>query len=121
MATIWVVDDDQDIRETLGQLLVEEGYQVRISGDAQEALSSLRAASHPPDLMLLDLMMPVMNGWELLAEMSEDVRLRTIPVVVITAAGVRAVPGAVGCLPKPIHLERLLAAVEQHAAPRFSP
>ena len=114
--TILVVDDDQDIRDTLTELLVDEGYAVVSAAHGGEALSTLRREPRP-DLILLDLMMPVMDGWQFRAEQSRDPAIADIPVVVVSATGKDdkvAKLGAAQLLKKPIRLEDLLDAVERH-------
>jgi CheY-like chemotaxis protein len=81
-----IVDDDEEIRETLADLLSQEGYEVVEAGDGVRALDRLRTEAKP-DVILLDLMMPNMNGWELHQELQQDGSLAAIPVVVMTAAG----------------------------------
>jgi len=112
---ILIVEDDDDIREALAQILQLEGYVVREACNGQEALDI--SALHPtPSLILLDLMMPVMDGWQFRAEQMKDPILSKVPVVVISAdASVHekvASFGAASVLPKPISLDRLLRAVE---------
>ena len=113
---ILVVDDDPDIRETLAELLQEEGYAVSSAAHGGEALSALRTDPRP-DLILLDLMMPIMDGWQFRAEQKKDPELASIPVVIISATGRDEFVSSLGAaqfLKKPINLEQLLAAVEQH-------
>ncbi|XXT22232.1 response regulator [Sorangium sp. So ce429] len=113
---ILVVDDDPDIRETLAELLQEEGYAVSSAAHGGEALSALRADPRP-GLILLDLMMPIMDGWQFRAEQKKDPELASIPVVIISATGRDEFVSSLGAaqfLKKPINLEQLLAAVEQH-------
>ncbi len=113
---ILVVDDDPDIRETLAELLQEEGYAVTSAAHGGEALLSLRAEPRP-GLILLDLMMPIMDGWQFRAEQKKDPELASIPVVIISATGRDELVSSLGAaqfLKKPINLEQLLAAVEQH-------
>ena len=115
--TIVVVDDDTDLRETLGELLVDEGYDARLFENGRAALDFLRHADGDPQLILLDLMMPEMNGWQFREEQLKDDRLRDIPVVVMTAS--RSVEGAAltasEVLYKPIGLGELIEAVERNA------
>jgi len=112
--TIVLVEDDEGIRETMAALLEDEGYAVVQAANGEEGLDRLRAAADPC-LVLLDLWMPVMNGWQMLAEMQADEQLRRVPVVVISAAGDMAPPtGAVAFLRKPIRLEVLLASVASY-------
>jgi CheY-like chemotaxis protein len=115
--TIFVVDDDQDIRDTLTELLQEEGYSVVRASHGGEALRMLREGPRP-SLILLDLMMPVMDGWQFRAEQRKDPALASIPVVVISATGKDekvSTLGAVQFLKKPIRLEQLLEAVAWHS------
>ena len=106
-----------DLRETLGELLVDEGYDARLFENGRAALDFLRHADDDPLLILLDLMMPEMNGWQFREEQLKDDRLRDIPVVVMTAS--RAVEEeqltAREILYKPIGLGELISAVERNA------
>lgn len=115
--TILVVDDDPDLLDVTRFALEGEAFEVATARNGQEALELLRAGE-PPGLVLLDLMMPVMNGWEFLEEVAKDPSLRAIPVVVLTAANPEGVPGAVEILRKPIDLEELIEAVERHRGRR---
>jgi len=112
---ILIVEDDDDIREALTQILQLEGYVVREASNGREALD-ISAQNPTPSLILLDLMMPVMDGWQFRAEQMKDPILSKVPVVVISAdASVHekvASFGAASVLPKPISLDRLLRAVE---------
>lgn len=112
--TILVVDDDQDLLDVTRFVLEGEGYGVLTARNGEEALGLLRAGP-PPALVLLDLMMPVMNGWAFLEERAREPALQAIPVLVLTASEPEEVPGAVGILRKPFDLDDLINAVEQHA------
>lgn len=115
--TVMIVEDDFDIRDALTQILEFEGYHVVVAGNGQEALMQLRDGQKP-GLILLDLMMPVMDGWQFRVEQQKDARLNAIPVVIISADGrvyqKASAIGAVGYLKKPVELEVLLNTVEQH-------
>ena len=112
--TILVVDDDQDIRETVCMLLEDEGYRAVGAANGAEALAMLDNAEHPC-LVLLDLMMPVMNGWEFIEQLEKRHALDEIPVVVQSAADEVLRPDGVrGYLKKPVHLDTLLARVRQY-------
>jgi CheY-like chemotaxis protein len=121
---ILIVEDDDDIREALAQILQLEGYVVREAANGREALDI--SAQHPkPSLILLDLMMPVMDGYQFRAEQMKDANLSKVPVVVISADTSvyekMASFGAAAVLPKPISLDRLLRAVEGlYPSPRKS-
>jgi two-component system response regulator MprA len=98
--TVLVVDDDLDIRSTIGQILREEGFTVRTARDGLEALLSI--ADVEPDLVLLDLMMPVLDGWQVL-ETLRSARSQ-IPVVILSAFPAE---GCAGYIKKPVSYERL--------------
>jgi CheY-like chemotaxis protein len=119
---ILIVDDDEAIRETLAQVLAEEGFGVDASANGREALAWLRAhAGGSTVLVLLDLMMPIMDGRAFLREKEGDPSLSSVPVVVITAGGgcaqLRRLYQIAGCLGKPISVPRLLAIVNSAAMP----
>jgi CheY-like chemotaxis protein len=116
-----VVDDDFDIRQALREVLEEEGYTILEAGHGREALDLLRRADTKPGLILLDLMMPTMDGWQLRTRLREDPVLAKIPIVIMTAhAGVlRAVANVqppTPVLPKPLDLERLLELVARYCS-----
>ena len=118
--TVFIVDDDRDIREMLTEILTDEGYAIASAADGLDALKQLRTRARTPCLILLDLMMPNMNGWEFCAAQQQDPRLSPIPVVVISARAdldraVAQIPVA-GHLSKPIDIDRLLHIVERHCA-----
>jgi CheY-like chemotaxis protein len=122
MATrVLIVEDDFASREALVLLLQAVGYETAEAADGGAALAYLRG--HPaPGLILLDLMMPVMDGWQFLAERRRDPELAAVPVVVFTAAGgidARAVRvmGAEDILHKPADADDVLAAVRRYARP----
>lgn len=112
MGKILVVEDNDDVREMMAVTLELEGHKVATAANGREALEQLRAGEKPC-LILLDLMMPVMNGWEFRREIEQDPALSNVPVVVVSAATgdiVRKTP-ADGFLSKPIDVERLLDVV----------
>jgi CheY-like chemotaxis protein len=87
--TILVVDDNIDAVEALAQILEYEGYAVATAYDGRAALEYL--GGHPtPDLTILDLMMPIMNGWELRAELAKVPALAKVPIVAMTGARARS-------------------------------
>ncbi len=116
---IIVVDDDNDLRETLFELLAEEGYDARCFGNGRAAIDYLRGAQpdDPPRLILLDLMMPEMDGWQFREVQLRDDRLADIPVVVMTASRALADNpiSASEILFKPMGLDDLLRAIERNA------
>ncbi len=108
-----VVDDERDIREAVSEVLKDEGYEVVDARDGAEALDQLRARH--PDLVLLDLMMPGMNGWEFCAARNREPGLSAIPVIVISALGRVSGLDAQAFLQKPFELDALVSAVRRYA------
>lgn len=114
---VLVIEDDDAIRETLADILQYEGYAVTTASDGREALARLRSGPYPA-LILLDLMMPRMNGWEFRAEQLVSQEFAAIPVIVLSGAhdGQRQATflNASGFLPKPIEVLRLLEVVRHY-------
>jgi signal transduction histidine kinase len=112
---ILVVEDDPPIQGALAVLLGDEGYEVSVAGDGEEALDRMEADDTLPDLILLDLRMPVMDGWEFRTAQRRDSRLATIPVVAISADGSSraAAISAQAFLRKPVDADELLATIER--------
>ncbi|HVZ72486.1 MAG TPA: response regulator [Polyangia bacterium] len=117
-AGVLVVEDDADITEALVQVLESEGMAVRAAGNGQIALDLLRAPGSPlPCVILLDLMMPVMDGWTFRSTQLRDPTIAHIPVVILTAGGPAAVTDRVradAMLRKPVDLETLLATLARY-------
>ena len=90
---VLVVDDDADIRESVSDVLTDEGYRVEQASNGAEALVKLADRERPPCLVFLDMMMPVMSGGELLAALARGDRLKNLPVVVVSANAVLAETG----------------------------
>ncbi|HEX9400922.1 MAG TPA: response regulator [Anaeromyxobacter sp.] len=117
--SVLVVDDDRDICEAVQTVLELEGYAVVMAGDGAEALARLRAGARPC-LIILDLMMPNMNGIQFREQQQRDPELRDIPVVVLSGdgtAGMKAAALGVEGLRKPVELEVLLDAVQRSCVP----
>lgn len=114
---ILVVDDDRDIRETLVDALESEGYAVISAVDGVDALERLRSEDRAPSVILLDLMMPRMNGLEFREALAQVDSWARIPIVVVSAdAHGRASAariGAAACLAKPMRLRELFSTVAQ--------
>jgi CheY-like chemotaxis protein len=107
---ILVVDDDAAIRQSLEDVLKDAGYDVVVARDGKEALGLLTPR---PALLLVDLMMPELDGWELIDEIERTAPLADIPVCVLSAIASHAPPKARAVLQTPIDLEELLATVER--------
>ena len=116
--TVLLVEDDEDIRNSIAEILADEGFQVVGAADGDDALRYLRAAAELPRLILLDLMMPVMDGWAFRTEQLADERLAKIPVVILSAAtDVRRHAAQLRVneyLVKPLDVPLLLNTIERH-------
>lgn len=114
--TVLIVEDDVDCREATHEILESEGFAAVSVNDGAEALAYLRNAE-PPGLILLDLMLPVMDGWQFLEARKAEPRLREIPVVIVSGErdlGRKASAlGVEGALLKPIELDVLLETVRR--------
>jgi CheY-like chemotaxis protein len=112
---VLVTEDDHEIREALEALLTEVGYRVLTAADGKQALELLRRLAGSddfPTVMLLDLMMPVMNGWEVLTELRNDPALSSLPVVVVSAFAEQAPKqGVYSVLRKPVEVKQLLGVL----------
>lgn len=115
--TILVVEDEEPVQQLVADLLGDEGYHVLIVGDGAQALALAHAER--PDLVVTDLMMPVMDGIELCRRLRADARTCEVPIVVMTAAG-RAQSDAARAdayLAKPFDLDALLEIVVSYVGP----
>ena len=114
--TILVVEDDHDVRDAMVQVLESEGFTAVAVGDGEEALTQLQGGLNPC-VILLDLMMPRMDGWEF---MEEHRRIEScIPIIVVSAyssAEQLRSAGVVAYLRKPVDIDALLALVRRHCA-----
>jgi len=115
-AAVLIVEDDSDLREMMAQLLTVEGFQAATASNGLAALEYLHRSDSPPDLILLDLMMPVMDGWQLRQALERDPELAPVPVVVLSALD-RPHAGQLGAsafLKKPLDFDRLLELVRRY-------
>jgi CheY-like chemotaxis protein len=110
---VLIVEDDRDIREELTSLLEENDYCVLVADHGRHALDVMRAGNRP-DAIILDLMMPVMDGWEFREHQKNDPELAPIPVIVTSASETSVDANAL--LRKPIDRDALLRALEQHTS-----
>ena len=113
---VLIVDDNGATRASLGLTLRAAGYATAEAGDGAQALAFLRAAGPPPAVVLLDLVMPVMTGWQFLVERAQDKALPAVPVVVLSAVpgiddDVLRRMGAEGVIRKPATVAEVLDAV----------
>jgi len=116
-AKVLVIEDDRGQREALSEILSRLGYEVQCAANGSEALELMRHSESLPGLILLDLMMPVMDGWEFRAQQRRDRALAHVPVVVLSALDDNAQKavqdGAAAFVSKPLHWQALLPVVER--------
>ena len=118
---ILIVDDDKDVRDSIAEFLALKGYDVAVAENGKVGLSIL-AAGRVPCVVLLDLAMPVMDGWQFLSSVQTDAALSSIPVVVVSAHAATHPPsGSAGLIRKPFDFEELAQVVEQHCGPPALP
>jgi CheY-like chemotaxis protein len=114
---VLVVEDDSDVRQALLEVLQDNDYEPVAAENGEEALARLLSAAARPCVILLDMMMPVMDGWTFRAAQANDPDFRSIPVVVLTAHAsaprVAKDMDAAGFLRKPVKLDMLLATVQR--------
>ncbi|MCC6558323.1 MAG: response regulator [Polyangiaceae bacterium] len=127
-APVLIVDDEEDVRDSLREVLEEAGYDVYCAGDGKQALELLGRADPSPGLILLDMVMPVMNGQEMLEALKQVHALAAIPVTIVSASK-QPLPSTLGApggpsassapdpgssyLAKPVDFDALLAIVEK--------
>lgn len=114
---IMIMDDDVDIRLTLADILEDEGYSVISVADGLEGIAALNSMTHPPGLIILDLMMPNMNGHEFLNVRKENANLANIPVAYFSADTEihnKSVEAGVESIRKPVNFGELLSVVRKY-------
>jgi CheY-like chemotaxis protein len=111
METVLIVEDEVQTRDALTDLLQKDGREIVTAGDGQEAMECLAKGARPR-VILLDLMMPRMDGWEFLRRQSADPRIARIPTIVLS--GSERPAGANHQLTKPVDIQRLLVLVDQY-------
>ena len=110
--TVLIVDDDTASREALAHLLRTQGYRSSQAENGLQALEQLEAAISPPELILLDLDMPVMNGREFLSRLAYLQCIARPIVIIITGQDPRGIPGAAAVLRKPVSISQLLGLMQ---------
>lgn len=119
--TILLIEDDSDVRSETAAFLEDQGFAVMPASTGTDALLILKHID-PPDLIVMDLMLPFMSGWDVSAELAKDERLARVPVIIFSgvvdrkeAALLRVQPE--NCIKKPVHPDKLLAAVRRCLGP----
>ena len=113
--TVFIVEDDVDTREMLGRFLELEGFKVEMAANGRQALDRLEAGVGA-SVIILDLMMPVMDGWQFRREQVRRAALAKIPVIVVSAAGLDRMRkiDADAFISKPVDLDELLARIDEY-------
>jgi CheY-like chemotaxis protein len=114
--TILLVEDDEIVRRAVQMVLEWEGYQVQCAGNGQEALDALRLGQTQPCLILLDVMMPVLDGEQFRLEQLHDPSIASIPVIVVSAASFAEAVSAAHHIHKPFEVQELLDAIHEQLA-----
>jgi CheY-like chemotaxis protein len=113
MGTLLIVENDTTTRNALAELLAREGREIVTAADGQQALERL-STGPPPSLILLDLSMPRMNGFEFLRRQSTNPLIAGIPTMVVSGSSSDLPPGARQLMTKPVNVSRLMALVDQY-------
>jgi CheY-like chemotaxis protein len=115
---ILVVDDDDDFREALSEVLLQAGYPVQQAENGEVALA--KCAVEQPGIVLLDLKMPVLDGWGVMERMRKDAKSAAVPILILSAYGFEweaELLGAQGYIPKSVGMEEILDRVSRAAGP----
>jgi len=112
---VLIVEDDEDLRDMMAQFLLVEGFRPETVSNGQEALDYLRKGP-TPSVILLDMMMPIMDGWEFRREQQRDPRVANVPVIVLSALDRNRVGdiGEAAFMKKPLDFDRLLDLVRRY-------
>jgi CheY-like chemotaxis protein len=111
--TVLIVEDEEDLREMMREALERKGYRVVTAQEGEDALKKIDGIDQLC-LVLLDLLMPGMNGWDFFAKMRERPELAQVPVIVHSSASSRAPAGVTRVLQKPILFDRLISVVREY-------
>jgi CheY-like chemotaxis protein len=111
--TVFVIEDEEELREMLREALELNGYTVVTAAEGQQALERISAIQNLC-LVILDLVMPGMNGWDFFEQLRQRAGYGSVPVVVYTSSPIAAPQGAARVLQKPMTFERLLSTVREY-------
>ena len=123
MEDVLIIEDNALVRRSLERAFVKEGYTVATAGDGEQALRDLGQSNSPPKIIIMDLIMPVMDGWQLLQKLLENSSWARVPVIALSGAGVddteKTLPGVV-CILKPVSMQSLFENVARMIAGTFA-
>jgi CheY-like chemotaxis protein len=111
-----IVDDDDEVRQLLAAFLFESGYDVDSAAGGEEALDKLRGDGPLPALVLLDVMMPGLDGLDVLRVMQSTERLKLVPVLLMTASYLPILPAGTRHISKPLDIVKLLSVIQECCA-----
>lgn len=115
---VLIVEDNEDIAAWVGDILELHGYAVEKALSGEEALAYLSSTRQRPCIVLLDLVMPNMSGWDLIRHLRPQDRLVAIPIAVLSVTGTpQAIPDGIRVVKKPVAILPLISAVEEHCGP----
>jgi CheY-like chemotaxis protein len=114
MQDVLIIEDNEQVRRSLERAFQREGYTVATANDGQQALQDLTASDSPPKIIIMDLVMPVMDGWKLRKHLLEKPVWASVPVIAFSGAGIEdaetALPGVL-CILKPVSMRTLFESV----------
>ena len=113
---ILIIEDNEDALEAISDLLKMDGFSTVTATNGALGLCKMKAEEHI-SMVLLDLWMPIMDGWQFLRERKRDSRLAKIPVVVLSALPTKSIEGAEAVLTKPVNVDLLLQTLRRYVAP----
>jgi CheY-like chemotaxis protein len=119
--TVLLVEDNNDIRSVMTDILEDEGYAAEPARGGREAIEKLSSDGLLPSLVLLDFTMPDVTGLDVLRVIRENDRLKSVPVLMMTAFSPSLVPDGVQCIPKPMDVMKLLGTIRECCTPGWSP
>lgn len=123
MQDVLIIEDNALVRRSLERAFVKEGYTVATAGDGEQALRDLGQSDTPPKIIIMDLIMPVMDGWQLRQKLLQNSSWARVPVIALSGAGVddteRTLPGVV-CILKPVSMESLFENVARMIAGTYA-
>ena len=123
MQDVLIIEDNALVRRSLERAFVKEGYTVATAGDGEQALRDLGQSDSPPKIIIMDLIMPVMDGWQLRQKLLQNSSWARVPVIALSGAGVddteKTLPGVV-CILKPVSMQSLFENVARMIAGTFA-
>lgn len=115
MRKVLIIEDNIDINLSLKEIFEQDGYEAEVAFDGQEAINKIKSMTEKPCLILLDLMMSPMNGWEFMAHVTKEALLPGVPIVVISAVHNKdTLPGTIQFIAKPFSVDQALSLCDTY-------